>query len=112
MTNMEKLQAAWDAKDLSGVKNMFTDDAVMLLLHEHKTLTGEALDNELSAMVLDEETVSSDFRIVYENDECAVTYEKIAGPFFGGQVSIVQLWRDGQIYHMEVSTIKDTAERH
>ena len=36
MTNMEKLQAAWDAKDLSGVKDMFTDDAVMLLLHDSK----------------------------------------------------------------------------
>ena len=46
-------------------------------------------------------------RIIYENDECAVTYEKIAGQFFGGQVSNVQLWRGGQIYHMEVSTIKD-----
>jgi len=109
MTNMEKLQAVWDAKDLDGVKSMFTEDAVMLLLHESRTLRGEELDKELTAMILDEDTISSEFRIVYENDECAVTYEKIAGRFFGGQVSIVQLWRDGQIYHMEVSTIKDAA---
>ena len=107
MTNMEKLQAVWVAKDLDGVKNMFTEDAVMVLLHESRTLKGEELDKELTAMVLDEDTISSEFRIIYENDECAVTYEKIAGQFFGGQVSIVQLWRGGQIYHMEVSTIKD-----
>ena len=104
---MEKLQTAWDAKDLNGVRNMFTGDAVMLLLHENRVLRGQELHTELTSMVLDEETISSDFRIVYENDECAVTYEKIAGPFFGGQVSIVQLWREGKIYHMEVSTIKD-----
>ena len=109
MTNMEKLQTVWDAKDLDGVKSMFTEDAVMLLLHEGRTLRGEELDKEITAMVLDEDTISSEFRIIYENDECAVTYEKIAGEFFGGQVSIVQLWRDGQIYHMEVSTIKDAA---
>ena len=41
MTNMEKLQAVWDAKDLDGVKSMFTEDAVMLLLHESRTLRGE-----------------------------------------------------------------------
>ena len=107
MTNMEKLQAVWDAKDLDGVKNMFTEDAVMLIHHENRFLKEKELDSELTAMVLDEDTVSSDFRVIYENDECAVTYEKIAGPFFGGQVSIVQLWRGDKIYRMEVSTIKD-----
>ena len=107
MTNMEKLQTAWDAKDLDGVKAMFTEDAIMVLLHENRTLRGAEVEEELTAMVLDEETVSSEFRIIYENDECAVTRERIAGLFFGGQVSIVQLWRDGQIYHMETSLIKD-----
>lgn len=107
MTNMEKLQVAWDAKDLDGVKAMFTEDAVMIMLHENRTLRGVEVEEELTAMVLDEDTVSSEFRIIYENDECAVTRERIAGQFFGGQVSIVQLWRDGQIYHMETSLIKD-----
>jgi hypothetical protein len=38
-----------------------------------------------------------------------VTYERIGGQFFGGQVSIVQLWRDGQVYHMEVSNLTDAS---
>jgi len=97
----------WEAKDLDGVLSMFTEDAVITLLHENRTLEGEDREKELTEMVLDEDTVSSDFRIVYENDECAVTHERIAGEFFGGQVSIVQLWRGGQIYHMEVGLIKD-----
>ena len=56
--------------------------------------------------VLDEDIVSSDFRIIYENDACAVTYERMAGAL-SGHVSIVQLWRDNKIYHMEVSVIED-----
>ena len=107
MTNMEKLQAVWEAKDLDGVLSMFTEDAVIRLLHENRTLEGEDREKELTEMVLDEDTVSSDFRIVYENDECAVTHERISGEFFGGQVCIVQLWRSGQVYHMEVGLVND-----
>ena len=107
MANMEKLQAVWEAKDLDGVKSMFTEDALIRLLHENRILEGEDFEKQLTEMVLDEETVSSDFRIVYENDECAVTHERISGEHFGGQVSIIQLWRGGQIYHMEVGLIND-----
>ena len=103
MTNMEKLQAAWDAKDLSDscLKTCLrtacfeTNDCYFT---RHKTLTGEHLDNELTAMVLDEETVSSDFRIVYENDELCGDLRKNYRSGFWRTVSIVQLWRDGQIY--------------
>ena len=107
MTNMEKLQAVWEAKDLDGVLSMFTEDAVIRLLHENRTLEGEDREKELTEMVLDEDTVSSDFRIVYENDECAVTHERISGEHFGAQVCIVQLWRGGQVYHMEVGLVND-----
>ena len=109
MTNTERLQQVWDAKDLTGVFAMFTDDAVMKIHHENKTLSGDSLREELTSMVEDEETVSTEFRIIYENNECSVTYERIGGPFFGGQVSIVQLWRDGQVYHMEVSNVTDAS---
>ena len=109
MTNMEKLQAVWEAKDLDGFLSMFTEDAVVRVLHENKTLEGEEREKRLTEMLLDEDTVSSDFRIVYENDECAVTHEKISGEHFGAQVCIVQLWRGGQIYHMEVGLITDNA---
>ena len=105
MTNTERLQQVWDAKDLVGVFAMFTDDAVMKIHHETKTLSGDSLRKELTSMVEDEDTVSTEFRIIYENDKCSVTYERIGGQFFGGQVSIVQLWRDGQVYHMEVSNV-------
>jgi len=104
---MEKLQAVWEAKDLDGFLSMFTEDAVVRVLHENKTLEGEEREKRLTEMLLDEDTVSSDFRIVYENDECAVTHEKISGEHFGAQVCIVQLWRGGQIYHMEVGLIND-----
>jgi len=107
MTNMEKLQAVWEAKDLDGFLSMFTEDAVVRVLHENKTLEGEEREKRLTEMLLDEDTVSSDFRIVYENDECAVTHEKISGEHFGAQVCIVQLWRGGQVYHMEVGLIND-----
>ena len=40
-TSHQKLQTVWDAQDLDGVKSMFTADAVMLLLHEGRTLRGE-----------------------------------------------------------------------
>ena len=38
---MEKLQAVWEAKDLDGVLGMFTEDAVIRLLHENRILEGE-----------------------------------------------------------------------
>ena len=38
---MEKLQAVWEAKDLDGFLSMFTEDAVVRVLHENKTLEGE-----------------------------------------------------------------------
>ena len=107
MTNMENFKHSGNAKNLDGFLSMFTDDAVIRLLHENRILEGEDREKELTEMVLDEDTVSSDFRIVYENDECAVTHERISGEHFGGQVSIVQLWRGGQIYHMEVGLITD-----
>ena len=107
MTNMEKLQAVWEAKDLDGFLSMFTEDAVIRVLHENKTLEGEEREKRLTEMLLDEDTVSSDFRIVYENDECAVTHERISGEHFGAQVCIVQLWRGGQVYHMEVGLVND-----
>ena len=91
------------------------DEATMNeLLHDDFKFTMHKSGNSLGKADVIKWAMSGDInqdkaRIVYENDECAVTYEKIAGRFFGGQVSIVQLWRDGQIYHMEVSTIKDAA---
>ena len=107
MTNMEKLQAVWEAKDLDGFLSMFTEDAVVRVLHENKTLEGEEREKRLTEMLLDEDTVSSEFRIVYENAECAVTHERISGEHFGAQVCIVQLWRGGQVYHMEVGLVND-----
>ena len=107
MTNMEKLQAVWEAKDLDGFLSMFTEDAVVRVLHENKTLEGEEREKRLTEMLLDEDTVSSEFRIVYENTECAVTHERISGEHFGAQVCIVQLWRGGQVYHMEVGLVND-----
>ena len=41
---------------------------------------------ELTSMVQDEETVSREFRIIYENNECLVTYDCIGGQFFGVKV--------------------------
>ena len=106
MTNMEKLQEVWEAKDLDGVLGMFTDDFEMKMLHLNQTLDGPVAHDYLKEMVLDNDTVSSDFRIIYENDACAVTYERMAGAL-SGHVSIVQLWRDNKIYYMEVSVIED-----
>ena len=104
---MEKLQAVWEAKDLDGFLSMFTEDAVVRVLHENKTLEGEEREKRLTEMLLDEDTVSSEFRIVYENAECAVTHERISGEYFGAQVCIVKLWRGGQVYHMEVGLVND-----
>ena len=56
---------------------MFTDDFEMKMLHSNQTLNGSAAHDYLAEMVLDEGTVSSDFRIIYENDDCAVTYETV-----------------------------------
>jgi hypothetical protein len=106
MTNMAKLQEAWEAKNLGGVLGMLTDDFEMRMLHTNQTVKGQAAHDYMEEMVLDEGTVSSDFRIIYENDDCAVTYERMTGEL-NGQVSIVQLWREGEIYYMEVSVIED-----
>ena len=106
MTNMEKLQEVWEAKDLDGVMSMLTDDFEMKILHTNQTMKGQESRNYMKGMVLDEATVSSDFRIIYENDDCAVTYERMTGEL-NGQISIVQLWRESQICYMEVSVIED-----
>ena len=53
MTNTERLQQVWDAKDLNGVFAMFTDDAVMAIHHENKALSGDSLREELTSMVED-----------------------------------------------------------
>ena len=109
MTNTKRLQYFWDSKDLSGVFAIFTDDAAMKMHHENKTLSGDSLREELTSMVEDEETVSREFRIIYENNECLVRYDCIGGQFFRVQVSIVQLWRDGHVYHMEVSKVTNAS---
>ena len=106
MAKMEQLQEVWEAKDLDGVLSMVTDDYEMRILHTNQTMKGQEARDYLKEMVLDEGTVSSDFRIIYENDDCAVTYEKMIGEL-SGQVSIVQLWRESNIYYMEVSVIED-----
>ena len=54
MTNTERLQHVWDSKDLAGVFAMFTDDAVMKIHHENKTLSRYSLLEELTSMVEDE----------------------------------------------------------
>ena len=64
MTNMEKLQEVWEAKDLDGVLGMFTDDFEMKMLHLNQTLNGPAAHDYLKEMVLDEDIVSPDFRIM------------------------------------------------
>ena len=106
MAKMEKLQEVWEAKDLDGVLSMVTDDYEMRILHTNQTMKGQESRDYMKGMVLDEGTVSSDFRIIYENDDCAVTYERMIGEL-SGQVSIAQLWRERKIYYMEVSVIED-----
>ncbi len=69
MAKMEKLQEVWEAKDLDGVLSMVTDDYEMRFLHTNQTLKGQEARDYLKEMVLDEGTVSSDFRIIYENDD-------------------------------------------
>ena len=106
MAKMEQLQKVWDAKDLNGVLEMVTDDYEMRTLYTNQTLKGQEARDYLKEMVLDEGTVSSDFRIIYENDDCAVTYERMTGEL-NGQVSIVQLWRGSKVYYHEISLIED-----
>ncbi len=106
MSKMEQLQEVWDAKDLDGVLGMVTDDYEMRILHTNQTLKGQEARDYLKEMVLDEGTVSSDFRIIYENDDCAVTYERMTGEL-NGQVSIVQLFRGSKISYHEISLIED-----
>ena len=72
-----------------------------------QTLKGPEAHAHMKELVLDESVVSSDFRIIYENNECAVTYERMSGEN-SGQVSIVQLFRENKIYYMEVSLILDS----
>ena len=69
MTKMEQLQEVWEAKDLDGVLSFFTDDYEMRILHENRTMKGQEARDLLTEMVLDEGTVSSDFRIIYENND-------------------------------------------
>ena len=105
MAKMEQLQEVWEAKDLDGVMSFFTDDYEMRILHANQTMKGQEARDYVKEMVLDEGTVSSDFRIIYENDDCAVTYERMTGEF-NGQCSIVQLWRGSKIYYHEISLIE------
>ena len=106
MTNMEQLQKVWEAKDLDGVLNMFTEGIEIKYHHLNQTMQGKEALDYVKEQVLDKGTVSSEFRIIYENDEFAVTYERISGKYFGGQVLIVQLWRENKIYSLEVSLVK------
>ena len=96
MAKMEQLQEVWEAKDLDGVMSFFTDDYEIRILHTSQTMKGQEARDYLKEMVLDEDTVSSDFRIIYQNDDCAVTYERMTGEF-NGQCSIGQLWRGSTI---------------
>ena len=86
MTNTKRLQYVGDSKDLSGVFAIFTDDAAIKMHHENKTKSGDSLRKELTSIVEDEETVSKEFRIIYDNNECLVTYDCIGGQFFGVKV--------------------------
>ena len=106
MTNMEKLQEVWEAKDLDGVLSMLTDDFEIKMLHTNQTMKGQESRDYMKGMVLDEGTVSSDFRIIYENDDCAVTHERMTGEL-NGQVTIVQLWRGSKVYYHEICVIED-----
>ena len=106
MTMMEQLQDAWEAKDLDRVLDMLSEDLEIRILHVNQTIKGAGAHEMVKQMVLDEETTSTDFRIIYENDECSVTWERIKGEI-NGQVSIVQLFRDNKIYYQEVSLIED-----
>ena len=106
MTMMEQLQDAWEAKDLDRVLDMLSEDLEIRILHVNQTIKGAGAHEMVQQMVLDEETTSTNFRIIYENDECAVTWERIKGEM-NGQVSIVQLFRDKKIYYQEVSLIED-----
>ena len=106
MAKMEQLQEVWEAKDLDGVMSFFTDDYEMRILHANQTMKGQEARDYVKEMVLDEGTVSSDFRIIYENDDCAVTYERMTGEL-NGQVTIVQLWRENKVYYHEISLIED-----
>jgi len=107
MTNIEKLQQVWVEKDLDGVLGMLTDDFEMRMLHMDQTLKGPEAHAHMKELVLDDSVVSSDFRIIYENNECAVTYDWMSGEN-SGQVSIVQLFKENKIYYMEVSLILDS----
>ena len=107
MTNFAKLQKVWDAKDLEGVLGMLTDDCEMRMLHMDQTLKGPEAHAFMKELVLEDSVVSSDFRIIHENNECAVSYERMSGEN-SGQVSIVQPFRDNKIYNMEVNLITDS----
>ena len=73
----------------------------------NQTLKGPEAHAFMKELVLEDSVVSSDFRIIHENNECAVTYERMSGEN-SGQVSIVQPFRDNKIYNMEVNLITDS----
>ena len=107
MSLMKELQAAWEAKDLDKVMSMIDDDIEIRMLHTNASMKGPEALGMIKEMVLDEGTLSMDFRLIYENNECAVTWERIQGQM-SGQVSIVQLFRNNKIYYQEGSLIQDT----
>ena len=43
------------------------------------TLKGPEAHAFMKELVLDDSVVSSDFRIIYENNECAVTHKRMSG---------------------------------
>ena len=106
MTNIEKLQQVWVEKFRWCPRNA-DDDFEMRMLNMDQTLKCPEANAHMKELLLDESVVSSDFRIIYENNECAVTYERMSGEN-SGQVSIVQLFRENKIYYMEVSLILDS----
>ena len=54
MTNIEKFQKVWDAKDLEGVLGMLTDDVEMRMLHMDQTLKGPEAHAFIKELLLDD----------------------------------------------------------
>ena len=55
---------------------MFTEDIEIKYHHLNQTTQGKEALDYVKEQVLDKGIVSSEFRIIYENDDCAVTYVK------------------------------------